>query len=73
LQPQTKYIRPDGETTQSKKAALDYLNLAIQGNPNYVYAYFLHGIVRDQRQDYLEALADYDQAITLNANNVTIW
>ncbi len=60
------YIRPGGETTQSKKAALNYLNLAIQSKPDYVYAYFLRGIVRDQLQDHPGALADYNRAITLN-------
>jgi Flp pilus assembly protein TadD/S1-C subfamily serine protease len=63
-----KYIRPGGETTQSKKAALNYLNLAIQGKPDYVYAYFLRGIVRDQLQDYTGALADYNRVIALNPN-----
>jgi tetratricopeptide (TPR) repeat protein len=61
-----KYIRPGGETTQSKKAALDYLNLAIQGRPDYVYAYFLRGIVRDQLQDHPGALADYNRTVALN-------
>lgn len=53
--------------------AIEYLNKAIELNPNNSEAYNNRGILRRQLKYYEEALKDYDKAIELNPNKAEFY
>ncbi len=51
-----------------QKALADY-SQAIQLKPNFINAYIMRGLVKDEIKDYMGAVADFNKAIELNPKN----
>jgi tetratricopeptide (TPR) repeat protein len=60
--PNAKQIEPDRQTIAS-------LNTTLQQNPQDVDAYIQRGILHANSEQHLSAIADYTQAIRLDANH----
>jgi len=51
--------------------AIEYMDKAIQSDPNYAQAYFYKGLIYQiLRRDYDRAISNFDKAIELRPNNV---
>ncbi len=61
-----KYLVPGENALVGKRAAINHFNQAIKFSPQYAIAYFHRAQVREQLQEYSEALADYSAAISIN-------
>jgi lipoprotein NlpI len=61
-----KAVEPGADVVAGKRAAVQALNKAIQLNSRYTIAYFIRAVVREQLQEFRQAVSDYDRAITLN-------
>jgi tetratricopeptide (TPR) repeat protein len=60
-----KLVEPGANIMVGKKEAIQQFTKAIQLNTNYDYAYFMRAYTHEQLGNFPEALADYDQVISL--------
>jgi tetratricopeptide (TPR) repeat protein len=61
-----KFVSPGQDVKKGKQEALQEFTKAIEINPQYATAFHLRARIYWQFKQYKEALADYDQAITIS-------
>ncbi len=68
-----KYIDPGIDVIAGKRDAIQQFTQAIQLSSNYGYAYFMRADSYAQVGEFQKSLVDYNQAISLQSNNVNAY
>jgi Tfp pilus assembly protein PilF len=68
-----KLEEPGADVPAGKREAISLLSKAITMKPSYAIAYFMRGFAYEQLQLDSKALADYNQAISLNLKDANVY